>query len=87
MGFLALAQLFIGCRRLDADVQRHERIVHHLAHCQQLCTAPDDLGVCALSKIDLIFNHFHHGLARCEQVDIREAVLGEDLRNFVRFAP
>ena len=79
--------MFIGCRCLDADVQGYQCIVHGLAHRQQLRAVPDDLGISALSKIHLIFDHLHHGLARREHIDVREAVLGENLRDFVRFAP
>ena len=86
-GFLPLSQLRIGCRRLDADVQGYQCVMHSLAHRQQLCAVSDDLGISALSKIHLIFDHLHHGLARREHIDVREAVLGENLRDFVRFAP
>ena len=68
-------------------MQGHQCIVHGLAHRQQLCAVSDDLGISALSKIHLIFDHFHHGLARRKHIDIREAVLGENLRDVVRFAP
>ena len=84
-GFLPLSQVFIGCRCLDADVQGYQCVMHGLAHRQQLCAVPDDLGISALSKIHLIFDHLHHGLARREHIDVRETVQGEDLRNFVRF--
>ena len=68
-------------------MQGHQRVVHGLAHSQKLRAVPDDLGISALSKIHLIFDHFHHGLARREHIDIGEAVLGDNLRDAVRFAP
>ena len=40
-----LAQHFVGRRRLNADVQRHQRVMHRPAHGQQPLAAPDDLGV------------------------------------------
>ena len=84
---LGLAQPGIRRRRLYTDVQRHQRIVHRLARRQQLRAAPHHLGICALSKIHLVFDHFHHGLARREQMDVRKPVLRKDFRDLVRFAP
>ena len=84
---LGLAQPGIRRCRLDADVQRHQRVVHRLARRQQLCAAPHHLGIRPLGKIHLVFDHFHHGLARREQMDVREPVLRKDFRNLVRFAP
>ena len=66
-------------------MQGYQCVMHGLAHRQQLCAVSDDLGISVLSKIDLIFDHFHHGLARREHIDIGEAVQGENLRNLVRF--
>ena len=76
-----------GVRRLDADMQRHQRIVHRLAHRQQFRAASHHLGIGTLGKIHLIFDHFHHGLARRKHVDIRKAVLRKNLRDIFCFTP
>ena len=68
-------------------MQGYQCVMHGLAHRQQLCAVSDDLGISALSKIHLIFDHLHHGLARRKHIDIGEAVHGENLRDVVRFAP
>ena len=68
-------------------MQRHQRIVHRLAYCQQLCAASHHLGIGALGKIHLIFDHFHHGLARRKHIDGGEPVLRKNLRDFFCFTP
>ena len=81
LGFPVLAQPLIGRRGLKANVQRDERIVHPLAQGEQTFAAADHLGVSALGKIHLIFDHLDHRSARREDADRGEAVLGKDLRN------
>lgn len=81
-----LSQPLICHGGLDADVQRDQRIVHPFAHGQQLRAAPDHLGISPLREIDLIFDHLEHRSARREDLEGREPVLREDLRNPLRLA-
>ena len=67
-------------------MQRYQCVVHRLADGQQLCAASHYLGISALGKIHLIFDHFRHGLARRKHIDGGEPVLRKNLRDFVRFA-
>ena len=65
-------------------MQRHQRIVHRLAHRQQFCAASHHLGIGTLGKIHLIFNH---RLARRKHIDSGEPVLRKNLRDLFCFTP
>ena len=81
-----LAKQLVCRSHLNADVQCHQCVVHGIAHGKLSLTAADDLGVSALRQIHLIFNQFHHRLARRQKMDCGELMLRKNRRNFIRFA-
>ena len=50
-------------------------------------TSPDHFCISSLGQVNLILDHLDHRSSRCEYIDRRKPVTGENFRYFLRYSP